>query len=46
MSDNTLICLIISICVGSCTTCSVSDDIRQTRKAQIESNERIEILKK
>lgn len=45
MSDNTLICLVISAMIGGCATCSVSDDIHKTRKAQIESAERLEILK-
>jgi len=45
MSDNALVCVIVASCLAGCATCSVSGDIRKTRDTEIESIERLEILK-
>ena len=44
MSDNTVICIVTSIFIAGCTTCSVSDDRMDIEKLRIEHNHTIELL--
>ena len=45
MSDNTALVFMLCAAIGGCSACSISNDISSARKAQIESSERLEVLK-
>ena len=45
MSNNALVCILVSAMLSACVACSLSVDIAQIRKTQIESTERLEMIK-
>ena len=44
MSDNTVACIVMSVTIVGCTTCSVSDDRMDIEKLRIEHDHTIELL--
>ena len=45
MSDNTLVCIVITAMIGGCTTCSVSKQRTGIEKLRLEHEHNIELLK-
>jgi len=44
MSETTLVCIVMSVTIVGCTTCSVSDDRMDIEKLRIEHDHKIELL--
>lgn len=45
VSDNTLVCIVITAMIGGCTTCSVSTHRTSIEKLRLEHEHNIELLK-
>ena len=45
MSDNTLVCIVITAMIGGCTTCFVSKHRMDVQELRLEHEHNIELLK-